>query len=111
MGRNINPDNYKFKPNFSNRRMKLYIKLNKAETEAWSNVKAMVAEAAGTNDDSTVAKILFFRGINGFMEDVHERVSKLSDEEKSKIMEDSDIDLDSSPTFEKEEETDDSTTD
>ena len=80
--------------------MKLYIKLNKAETDAWSNVKAMVAEAAGTTDDSTVAKILFFRGINGFMEDVHERVNSLSDEEKAEIMGDDDTSVTESSDLE-----------
>ena len=100
MGHDINPDNYKIKLKFSNRRMKLYIKLNKAETDAWSNVKAMVAEAAGTTDDSTVAKILFFRGINGFMEDVHERVNSLSDKEKAEIMGDGDDAVTESPALE-----------
>ena len=64
--------------------MKIYIKLSKSETEGWNNIKEGFKGFPGTQEE--LVKMMFFRGVNAFMDDLKERVDDLSDEEKEKIL-------------------------
>jgi hypothetical protein len=83
----INTSNYSFKFKEGGRRMKMYIKLTKEETEQWNAVKAAVLGEARA-DTSQFAKFLFFKGMGAFMDEVTESVEALSEEERKKIIED-----------------------
>jgi len=69
--------------------MKLYIKLTKPETERWQMIKSAVMGDDGKSvmSDDAFAKVLFFRGINGFMEDVNKAVDEMDDAEKERMLE------------------------
>jgi len=83
----FDPDkiNWKFKVKQSNRRMKLYIKMTKAETSQWDQLRK--AAKPPEMCDNEFAKILFYRGIDAFMTQMTEMVNSMSDEEKEKIFE------------------------
>ena len=83
----FDPDkiNWKFKVKQSNRRMKLYIKMTKAETSQWDQLRK--AAKPPEMSDNEFAKILFYRGIDAFMTQMTEMVNSMSDEEKEKIFE------------------------
>ena len=85
----IPEDIFTFKANRENpRRMKLYIKMTKMETEHWDELKK--AAKPPHIQDSEFARVLFFRGMNAFMEDLVKRVESLTEEEKAKILEEHD---------------------
>jgi len=84
-----NPDEYTFKVKEGRRRMKLYVKLTKAETQQWNALKEAVKPEHVTQDE--FAKILFFRGVNGFMEELTNKVNSMTDEERESIIEDGDV--------------------
>ena len=71
--------------------MKLYIKMNKADTEQWDQLK----EAIKPPDisDNEFSKVLFFKGIQSFMEELTEKINNLSDEEKDQILSASGLDV------------------
>ena len=73
-----------FKLRQGDRRMKLYIKLNKVETEQWNTLKQ--ALTGGQMSDETLARILFFKGIHNVTSDLNERIENMTDEEKAEIM-------------------------
>ena len=79
--------NWKFTVKQSKRRMKLYIKMSKAETGQWDALKDAAKPPEMSDDD--FARILFYKGLNGFMEELTEKVNSLSDEEKDQIMKES----------------------
>jgi hypothetical protein len=95
----INPENVKCKLKNTGRRMKIYIKLNKAETEGWNNIKKGFEGFPGTQEE--LVKMMFFRGVNAFMEDLKNQVDELSEEEKEKILKEVDAEK-SSKVSEKE---------
>ena len=64
--------------------MKLYIKMNKGETEQWDQVKS-AAKPPDMSDDK-FARILFYKGIHSFMQELSEHINNLSDEEKEEIL-------------------------
>tara|TARA_R110001583_G_scaffold9651_9_gene45516 strand:+ start:5909 stop:6175 length:267 start_codon:yes stop_codon:yes gene_type:complete len=64
--------------------MKIYIKLNKEETAGWQNIKKGFESFPGTDDE--LVKMMFFRGVNAFMDDLKEQVDGLSEEEKQEIL-------------------------
>jgi len=66
--------------------MKMYIKLNKEETEQWTAVKTAVLGEAEA-DTNQFAKFLFFKGLGAFMDEVTESVEALSEEERKEIIE------------------------
>jgi len=74
----------KFKLRDGDRKMKLYIKLNKDETAQWEALKQALTGGEMTND--TLARILFFKGIHAITAELNERVENMSDEEKEEIM-------------------------
>jgi len=80
----INPENIKCKIDYTGRRMKIYIKLNKEETAGWQNIKKGFDAFPGTDDE--LVKMMFFRGVNAFMDDLKEQVEGLSEEEKQDIL-------------------------
>jgi len=80
----INPNNVKCKINNTGRRMKIYIKLSKEETAGWQNIKKGFEGFPGTEDE--LVKMMFFRGVNAFMDDLKEQVDSMSEEEKEKIL-------------------------
>ena len=73
-----------FKLREGDRRMKLYIKLNKEETDQWDALKQALTGGQMSND--TLARILFFKGIHAITSELNERVENMSDEEKETIM-------------------------
>ena len=75
----------KFKLRDGERRMKLYIKLNKEETGQWTALKG--ALTGGEITDDTLARILFFKGIHTITQKLNERVENMTEEEKAEIME------------------------
>lgn len=74
----------KFKLREGVRRMKLYIKLNKEETQQWETLKQ--ALTGGNVTDDTLARILFFKGIHTITQELNERVENMTEEEKQEIM-------------------------
>ena len=74
--------NWKFKVKQSNRRMKLYIKMSKAETAQWDELRK-AAKPPEMNDDE-FAKVLFYRGIDAFMSQMADMINDMSDEDKAK---------------------------
>ena len=74
----------KFKLREGGRRMKLYIKLSKEETQQWKTLRA--ALTGGQVTDATLARIMFFKGIHTITQELNERVENLTDEEKEEIM-------------------------
>jgi len=73
-----------FKLREGDRRMKLYIKLNKEETDQWDALKQALTGGQMSND--TLARILFFKGIHAITAELNERVENMTDEEKETIM-------------------------
>jgi hypothetical protein len=65
--------------------MKLYIKLTKEETAGWSSVKEAITAGQNISDDQ-LAKLLFFRGLNNIMDELNEKISNMSEEEKAAAM-------------------------
>ena len=74
----------KFKLRDGDRKMKLYIKLNKDETSQWEALKKALTGGEMSND--TLARILFFKGIHTVTAELNERVENMTDEEKETIM-------------------------
>jgi len=82
----LNTSGYSFKIKHGDRRMKMYLKLNKEETEQWNTVKEAVLGGMKT-DEGQFAKFIFFKGLGSFMDEVAQSVEKLSEEEQKKILE------------------------
>tara|TARA_R100000742_G_C4255096_1_gene73073 strand:- start:509 stop:895 length:387 start_codon:yes stop_codon:yes gene_type:complete len=76
--------NWKFKVKKSNRRMKLYIKMTKAETGQYEELAKAAKPPEMSNDD--FAKILFYKGIDSFMSQLTEHINNMPQEEKDKLM-------------------------
>jgi len=83
---NFNPEeiNWKFKVTRSNRRMKLYIKMTKAETVQYEEL-ASAAKPPEMSDDQ-FAKILFYKGIDSFMSQLSEHIQNMPKEERDKLV-------------------------
>jgi len=80
----IPSDIFKFKTKRSNRRMKIYIKLTKDETKHWDELKKAAKPDHITDDE--FARVLFFQGMNNFMEQLMERINNMPEEEKERIL-------------------------
>ena len=72
--------------------MKIYIKLTKAETERWNMLKSAVIGTESTMSDEEFSKIMLFRGINGFMDDLNKAMDEMPEEEKNQILQDAGVD-------------------
>lgn len=108
----LKTDEYQFKIKTEGRRMKIYVKLTKAETERWNMLKTAVVGKEGGMNNEEFAKVMLFRGINGFMDDINSAMDEMSDEEKSKILEEAGIESELEvevPVTETETETDENT--
>ena len=75
----------KFRIDDKGKRMKLRIKLGKAETEQWKVLKE--ALTGGELSDDTLARIMFFKGITSITQELNERVENMTEEEKKKVLE------------------------
>jgi len=75
--------NWKFKVKQSNRRMKLYIKMTKAETSQWEELRKAAKPPEMTDDE--FAKILFYRGIDTFMSQMTDMINNMPADEKEKM--------------------------
>ena len=73
-----------FKLREKNRKVKLYIKLNKEESQQWETLRNALSGGQMTND--TLARVMFFKGIHTITQELNERVESMSDEEKEEIM-------------------------
>jgi len=73
-----------FKLREKNRKVKLYIKLNKEETQQWETLRNALSGGQMTGD--TLARVMFFKGIHTITQELNERVESMSDEEKEEIM-------------------------
>tara|TARA_R110001583_G_scaffold70843_1_gene200036 strand:- start:731 stop:1117 length:387 start_codon:yes stop_codon:yes gene_type:complete len=89
--------NWKFSVKQSNRRMKLYIKMTKAETSQWDELRNAAKPPEMTDDE--FAKILFYKGIDAFMSQMTELVNNMPDDEKAKMYSEAGVDT---PEEEKE---------
>ena len=76
--------NWKFKVKKSNRRMKLYIKMTKAETGQYEELAKAAKPPEMSNDD--FAKILFYKGIDSFMSQLTEHINNMPKEERDKLV-------------------------
>ena len=85
--------NWKFKLKRSDRRLKLYIKMNKAETDQWDALRDAIKPPDA--DDNEFAKVLFFKGIESFMTQLTDRINSMTEEEKQGILEQSDLEASS----------------
>ena len=77
--------NWKFTVKQSKRRMKLYIKMSKAETAQWDELSKAAKPPEMSNDE--FAKVLFYRGIDAFMSQMTDMINNMSDEDKVKAFE------------------------
>ena len=81
---NIPGDAFTFKVKQGLRRMKLYIKMTKDETKHWNDIKSAAKPDNITDDE--FARVMFFRGMQSFMDQLVERINSMSDDEKDKIL-------------------------
>ena len=81
----MNPSSWTFKIKNSLRRMKMYIKLTQEETAGWNAVKEAITAGQDISDDN-LAKLLFFRGLNNIMDELNQKISEMTEEEKAKAM-------------------------
>jgi hypothetical protein len=105
----LKTDDWVFKTRSEGRRMKIYIKLNKAESNQWSSIKNAVI-GQGAMSDGEFAKIILFRGLNGFMEDLNRAMDEMSAEEKAVVLEEAGVEPEVQleiPVAEETEESDD----
>lgn len=77
-----------FKIRNEGRRMKIYIKLNQSESGQWGSIKTAVLGKGSKMEDGEFAKIMMFRGLNSFMDDVNKAIDDMTDEEKEKVLAD-----------------------
>tara|TARA_R100000458_G_scaffold59396_1_gene69860 strand:+ start:920 stop:1297 length:378 start_codon:yes stop_codon:yes gene_type:complete len=82
----FNPEeiNWKFTVKESNRRMKLYIKMTKAETEQFKALEDAAKPPEMSKDQ--FAKILFYKGIDSFMAQLTEHINNMPKEERDKLV-------------------------
>jgi|TARA_R100000479_G_C6339636_1_gene184789 hypothetical protein len=80
---NPNEIDWKFKVKHSKRRMKLYIKMTKAETGQWTELRNAAKPKEMSDDD--FAKVIFYKGIDSFMTEMTELINNMSEEEKQKM--------------------------
>lgn len=71
--------------------MKLYIKMSKAETSQWDELRK-AAKPPEMSDDE-FAKVLFYRGIDTFMSQMTDMINNMSDEEKAKAFTDAGVEV------------------
>jgi hypothetical protein len=81
---NPNELNWKFKIKKGARRLKLYIKMDKSETEQWDAVKSSAKPPEMSDDE--FARILFYKGIHSFMQELAEHVNNMSEEEREAVL-------------------------
>jgi len=82
---------WNFKVKNKGRRMKIYIKLNQEEGQRWTDIKNAVTGGGKPVPDEEFAKIILFRGLNAFMDDMHEAMNAMDEEEKKKILEEAGV--------------------
>ena len=81
----LKADNFKFKVR-GGRRVKIYIKLNKEESAKWVSLKETFTGGNSQVPDEEVAKVLFFRGINAFMEDIKTQVDAMDEKQREDLL-------------------------
>jgi len=81
---NIPGDAFTFKVKEGTRRMKIHIKMTKEETKHWHDIKSAAKPDNITDDE--FARVMFFRGMQSFMDQLVERINNMSDDEKDKIL-------------------------
>jgi hypothetical protein len=74
----------KFKLQETDKKMRLYIKLNKDEADQWKALKT--ALTGDTMNDDLLARILFFKGIHSITQELNERVENMTEEERETIL-------------------------
>jgi hypothetical protein len=82
----LKTNDWVFKTNSEGRRMKIYIKLNKEESSKWNSIKSAVMGEDGKMADGDFAKVMLFRGLNGFMDDLNKAMDEMSEDEKAEIL-------------------------
>ena len=82
-------DAFKFKVKHSKRRMKIYIKMTKDETKFWNDIRSSAKPDNVTDDE--FARVIFFRGMQTFMDELVERINNMSDEEKNSMLEEAGV--------------------
>ena len=83
--------NWKFTVKQSKRRMKLYIKMTKAETSQWDELRKAARPPEMSDDE--FAKLIFYRGIDAFMSQMTDMINNMSEEEKKIMYSEAGIDV------------------
>ena len=83
---NLKTNDWVFKIRNEGRRMKIYMKLTQAESSQWNAVKGAVIGKDSKMSDGEFAKVMMFRGLNSFMDDVNKAIEGMSEEEKAEVL-------------------------
>lgn len=86
----LKTDDWVFKTRSEGRRMKIYIKLSKAESQQWASIKGAVTGPNGMSDGE-FAKVMLFRGLNGFMDDLNKAMDEMSEQEKQQVLDEAGV--------------------
>jgi|TARA_Y100000310_G_scaffold120174_1_gene118896 hypothetical protein len=87
----LKTSNWRFKVRSEGRRMKIYIKLSKEESGRWTAVKNAIIGEGGAVSDDEFAKIILFRGLNAFMDDVNEAIDEMDESEKQALLDEAGV--------------------
>ena len=94
----LKTSDWKFKVKTEGRRMKIYVKLNQEEGQRWKDIKDAVTGGGKPVPDEEFAKIMLFRGLNAFMDDIHQALDNMDESEKEKLLDEAgvaeDVDVD-----------------
>jgi len=83
---NLKTNDWVFKIRNEGRRMKIYMKLTKEESSQWDAVKGAVIGKNSKMSDAEFAKVMMFRGLNSFMDDVTKAIEGMTEEEKAEVL-------------------------
>lgn len=90
-------DTFNFKINNEGRRMKLYIKFSKENSEGWKTFYQDVCPNSQEDEsrkhftEDEFAKIAFFRGMHAIMEDLREAEEELAEKKAEEDTEDGEV--------------------
>lgn len=87
----LKTSDWKFKVKTEGRRMKIHVKLNQEEGQRWNDIKSAVTGGGKPVPDDEFAKIMLFRGLNAFMDDIHQALDNMDESEKEKLLDEAGV--------------------
>ena len=78
-----------FKINDTERRMKLYVKLNQNETQQWKALRDALTGGNVSHDE--LARVMFLRGVMAFTNELNERIESMSEEDKQALLDEAGV--------------------